>query len=234
MRKWFLRTAVAALATAFAVQGDPPDAWAQDDGEDTFDHLQCFAIRDGLRRQAFELDLVPENALFVDEDGQPVDDDGTFGRCRVQLPARELCIAVSASNASDVMQVVPGAPPGPPAGEFLCYNLRCPESNARVRVNVRDPFGLRRIEVRSRPERLCAPATREDGTGATPTPGPEPTPTAGGEPTPTPGGGPTPTPTPGGPTPTSGEPTPTPDGEPTPTATIGSPSGAFVDGIAFF
>jgi hypothetical protein len=128
--------------------------------------------------------------------------------------------------------VIPGAPPGPPAGEFLCYNLRCPESNARVRLNVRDPFGLRRIEVRDRPNRLCAPATREDG--ATPTPGPTPT---AGEPTPTPTAG-EPTPTAGEPTPTTGEPTPT-AAEPTPTAgeptpTPASPSGAFIDGPAFF
>lgn len=251
-RRMMLGGVVGAAAVCMLLEGAAPRPVAAQDEEVTFDHLTCYPIRDGLRRQRYDADLVAENGIFLNDALDEVDVDGRVLReCQIQVPARELCIATDKRNATDATQQLngpPGAPPGPPAGEFLCYTVRCSTDRTRERLTIQDQFGLRRIEVRDLPSRLCAPAVRPDGP-PTPTPGePTPTPTSGGEPTPTPDGEPTPTPTSDGeptptpgeePTPTPGEePTPTPGeeptptpGEPTPMPTIGSPSGAFLDGF---
>lgn len=259
MKRRTMLGGVVAAAVCMLLEGAVPPPVAAQDDEVNFDHLTCYPIRDGLRRQRYDADLVAEQGIFLSDELDEVDVDGRVLRdCQIQVPARELCIATDKRNATDARQQVngpPGAPPGPPAGEFLCYTVRCSTDRTRERVNIQDQFGLRRIEVRDLPSRLCAPAVRPDGP-PTPTPGeptptptmageptptptpdgePTPTPTPDGEPTPTPDGEPTPTPeeptpTPEEPTPTPGEPTPSP-GEPTPMPTVGSPSGAFLDGF---
>lgn len=190
----------------------------------SFDHLKCYPIRDSERSQWLRTDILPLDAVFVDDSGSQV--DALLGKgCRVMLPARELCIAVSATESSDTPTPTPSgsAAAATDASDFLCYLLHCSESNERTRLSVTDSFGSHQIEVLDRPSRLCAPATRSN---ASPTPRPTGTPLG----TPTSGSSATPIPihTPG---PSA---TPIPIQTPRPSTTAASPSGAFVDLLAPF
>ncbi|HZR81139.1 MAG TPA: hypothetical protein VFD92_08575 [Candidatus Binatia bacterium] len=194
----------------------------------TFDHLKCYGIRDGLRQNLYTATLVPlDGSVFTTENGDP--SSGSPAGCRIQIPAAEFCTAVSKQDAHTVKGGTPppGTGPGPDAGEYFCYRLRCPGDRTREQFTATDQFGTRTVQLNDRPTKLCAPAFR----GAVPTG----TPTASGTPsgTPTPTGGPTATPTA---TPTveptatgTAEPTPTPTAEPTATPTAGSASRAFLD-----
>ena len=218
-----------------------------------FDHLKCFGIlKEGLKHRVYTADLNAKDAqIFPPEFGDRLVDGKLTKGCRVTVPARFFCEPVSKTNVSDVNsgEPPPGASPGPPAPELLCYALKCPADKNRPSLNVADQFGSRSITLRDVPALLCTQATTS--TAPTPTGGPTPTPTSSGAPTPTPTGVPPPTPTPtGAPTPTpTGAPTPTPTGAatptptgaptptptgivvPTPTPTGGSASGAFLDGL---
>ncbi len=142
----------------------------------SFDHLECYAIKDTLARGSARADLVPDAPPFVAALG-----------CKIKLPAREYCTRTAKENLQPPPASTIG---GDEPGDYFCYRIACPRG-ADLRgatVESEDQFGRRTIFVR-RPQRLCVPANR-----ATPTPTPIVTPT-GLTPTPT---GATPTSTPGG------------------------------------
>lgn len=222
-------TYVAAIVTVtlgtfgalIGASGTPTPAVAQT--MTTFDHLKCYGVRDGLKGQLYTADLVPENSIFTTEDGDRVEGGKLVKGCRITVPAKQFCTAVSKENATNVRGggPPPGAAAGPDAGQFMCYRLTCPGDRVKQQLNVTDQFGSRSITVNDRPTMLCAPI---ESNVATPTP----------TPTGSPGGG-TPTPTPvvtGTPVETA-TPTPTPVETATPTPTMGSPSGAFLDQPVF-
>ena len=177
--QWCRSALLLGAVLSLGVLGASHDAAAQ-----SFDHLKCYPIRDPEQRQWLRTDIVPLDAVFVDESGTQVDALLAKG-CRVLLPASELCVAVNASDSSETPQPTPSvsSAAASDASDFLCYLLHCAESSERTRVSVTDSFGSRQIEVLDRPSRLCAPATRESS--ASPTPQPTGTPIASSTPTPT-------------------------------------------------
>src|SRR5262245_4326378 len=105
MKRKNLRARALALLTAGLVAGggawSMQSATAQVPPEPVFDHLKCYPVRDGLRNQLYTADLVPlDDSVFVTENGDAV--SGTPRGCRIQVPAREFCTAVSKENARDV------------------------------------------------------------------------------------------------------------------------------------
>jgi len=108
------------------------------------DHLKCYTIKDSLQPAKFQADLRNQFGL---EKG-----------CVIALPARLLCVETDKRITS--AEVPPGGgPSGRPAGHFLCYSVRCPDSENPFKVPVQDQFGTRRIAV-DRARLLCAPANK--------------------------------------------------------------------------
>ena len=156
-----LLATVLAIAVAASVPAQPI----------TFDHLECWAIKDPLVRNSATADLVPEMPPFLAAAG-----------CKIKRPAREYCSRAAKEN----LQPPPSATVGADEpGDYFCYKITCPKG-ADLRgatITSEDQFGRRQISVR-KPQRLCLPATRATPT-PTPTvlpsgPTPSPTPTAGG------------------------------------------------------
>ena len=135
----------------------------------SFDHLECYEIKDTLDRSTATTDVIPDVPPFVAALG-----------CKIRLPAREYCTR----SAKENLQPPPAATVGgAEPGDYFCYRLACPRDSDlhRAPLESGDQFGRRTVLLR-RPRRLCVPATR-----ATPTPTPTVTPT-GATPTATPGG----------------------------------------------
>jgi hypothetical protein len=134
----------------------------------TFDHLECYKIKDFQPKKKYTANLTPEQTQFLAQTG-----------CEIKVPAKHLCIDVEKTN------VVP-APPNVIGGQttrnYLCYKLKCPKQEFPIQVE--DQFGSRTVNVK-KPDRLCAPA-REVGFPDLPTPTPclFPTPTPVGTPAP--------------------------------------------------
>jgi hypothetical protein len=140
--------------------------------EPAFDHLQCFRIKDALARGLATADLVPQQSPpFVTQHG-----------CKIKLPARHYCTAVSKQS----LEPPPTHPvAGPDVHEFLCYDVRCERGvDPGSAITVEDQFGSRTVTLsRARGRRLCVPAVRPQLTPTPPTPtAPTPTPTIGADP----------------------------------------------------
>src|SRR5262249_60983291 len=73
--------------------------------------------------------------------------------CQVKLPGKLLCVETTKSNVSPTP---PGAPAGPAAGQFVCYQVKCPKGAPPV-VSVTDQFGTHTF-TSSAAQLLCAPA----------------------------------------------------------------------------
>ena len=121
----------------------------------TFDHLQCFKIKDSLARGRVTADLVPEH--------QPPFGDALG--CKIKLPATLFCTDVAKEN---VQPPAPLAVGGDTARDYFCYRVSC-SKRAEVTTQAEDQFGARVIRIRSAPL-FCVPAVR-------PTPKPTATPT---------------------------------------------------------
>ncbi len=135
--------ALCALLIAIAVSAAPAvDAADAVPAEALRDHLKCYRIDDSLRPVHYLADLRNQ---FGIEPG-----------CRIQMPARLLCVETS-------KHILP--PPAPPgggpitggAGDFLCYAIRCPLTDAPAAIEVEDQFGRRRVAI-DQERLLCAPA----------------------------------------------------------------------------
>ena len=106
--QWCRSALLLGAVLSLGVLGASHDAAAQ-----SFDHLKCYPIRDPEQRQWLRTDIVPLDAVFVDESGTQVDALLAKG-CRVLLPASELCVAVNASDSSETPQPTPGPRPREP------------------------------------------------------------------------------------------------------------------------
>ena len=128
---------VLALTTA-------PTAWAQP----TSDHLKCYKIKDTQAKKSYTADLTGLTA----EPG-----------CTIKVPAVQLCVETTKTG---VVPMPPeSGPTSPPAGEFLCYKLKCPKA-ALAPVMVNDQFGSRMV-MPGAPKLLCAPERSTSSTAST-------------------------------------------------------------------
>ena len=128
----------------------------------SFDHLECYQIKDTLARGTARADLVPEAPPFLAALG-----------CKIKLPAVEYCTRSSKQNLQPPAALsVSGDEPG----DYFCYKVACPRGAdlGRAPLDATDQFGRRTVFVR-KPKRLCVPAVR-------PTPTPTPTSTPGHDP----------------------------------------------------
>ena len=125
----------------------------------SFDHLECYQIKDPLRRSQASADLVPELPPFLAGLG-----------CKIKLPAREYCTRSSKQN----LQPPPvSSVTGDHAGDYFCYRVACPRGTDLhgTPVESEDQFGRRTSLVR-RLHRLCVPAVRSTPTPTVPSPTP--------------------------------------------------------------
>jgi hypothetical protein len=135
-----------AFAAAFCVLSLAPLAAARAQAVDpsALDHLKCYRIKDTLQTSGVLADLTNQ---FGVEPG-----------CVVMLPARALCV----ETEKRVISSPPppgGGPSGTPAGHFLCYAIRCPNSAEPDEIAVEDQFGRRTIGI-DKARILCAPANK--------------------------------------------------------------------------
>jgi hypothetical protein len=122
-----------------------------DAGPLTPDHLKCFRVAD----------LAVPNSIIT-ADILPLDDPPFAAQnCRIKQRAGELCIDVAKTNVRDRHdQPFPVLPVGGgPAGDYVCYRLRCPRMHPRkgIPLELRDQFGTRTVHVK-KPDIFCAPA----------------------------------------------------------------------------
>jgi putative metal-binding protein len=115
------------------------------------DHLQCFKIRDTATKVPYTADVAPTDPNFP------------TSNCRVQVPAKLLCVDVVKSN---VTPAPPGAPAGDATHKFLCYKAKCPK--ATPTATLQDQFGSHTVTVKST-GLLCAPVTPPTTTTTMPT-----------------------------------------------------------------
>ncbi len=129
-----------------------------------FDHLQCFRLKDGLKRSPLQADLDPEQAPpFALAPG-----------CKVKFPAKLFCIDVDKTNVQPPGTTLPIS--GDTTRDFLCYAVRCPTpAGGLPTLTVSDQFGERTITVKPS-KYLCAPAIK----GPAPQPTPRPCADLGG------------------------------------------------------
>ena len=115
------------------------------------DHLKCYAVKDPQAKAVYTATL---NGL-TPESG-----------CRISVPAKVLC---TEAVKSGVTPTPPGGgPSGTPAGQFLCYKVKCPKTTLPTVAGV-DQFGARTVTV-SKATLLCAPfATTTTTTTTLPT-----------------------------------------------------------------
>jgi hypothetical protein len=108
----------------------------------TPDHLACYRAKDAARKGQFSLTVT--NA-------------GATQTCTAKLPARLACVESAKSN------VVPQPPGGGPtvgaAGNFLCYQLKCPKPFPPD-FQMTDQLGGQRVVKFRGAQMLCVPATR--------------------------------------------------------------------------
>ena len=120
-----------------------------------FDHLQCFKIRDTLRRGSATADLVPER--------QPPAPAG----CKIKLPATMYCTSTAKENLDPPPVAAVG---GGHPGDFFCYNVRCPR-RPHTSSSAQDQLGQRTFTLGSS-QLLCMPVAPP----SSPTPIPTATP----------------------------------------------------------
>lgn len=113
------------------------------------DHLKCYKVKDPSAKATYTADL----GGLTPEPG-----------CVVKVPAKLFCVE---STKTNVQPTPPGAPDGPAAGHFVCYQVKCPKG-AVSGVAVTDQFGSR-ILTPSAAQILCAPAQVPGSTTSTTT-----------------------------------------------------------------
>jgi len=101
------------------------------------DHLECFKGKDFGAKAIYNADL---QSLLAQH------------HCTIKLPAKLLCLKATKNN---VTPPPPGHPPGPVAGNFACYRVKCPTTFASMGLH--DQFGVRVMQVK-KAQLLCAPA----------------------------------------------------------------------------
>jgi hypothetical protein len=143
MRSIIVTTIIGALALAAPASAQPAP-----------DHLACYKAKDRTKGR-FTVSL--SNA-------------GASQSCVVKMPAKLACLETEKSN---VIPTPAGGGPAPtPAGNFLCYQMKCPRPSS---FEMQDQFGKRVVGFRGA-QLLCAPATRGPAsnfpTGTTLPPGP--------------------------------------------------------------
>src|SRR5262249_26504612 len=83
--------------------------------------------------------------------------------CVIKVPAKLLCVETSKMN---VIPTPPGSVVGGPAGRFLCYKAKCPNTAAPITVD--DQFGSHTVTP-SATKMVCAPAPTTTSTTTTTT-----------------------------------------------------------------
>src|SRR5262245_40016947 len=101
------------------------------------DHLHCYKIKTAEPSASYTADL-------ADLAAQP--------GCVIKVPAKLLCVETSKMN---VIPTPPGSVVGGPAGRFLCYKAKCPNTPGPITVN--DQFGSHAVTP-SATKMVCAPA----------------------------------------------------------------------------
>src|SRR5262245_25077536 len=107
------------------------------------DHLQCFKIKDSLKKGAYTVELSPGNPYFP----------GIEPGCKIRVPAVQLCIDVA---KSDVTPTPPGSTPGLPGQTYLCYLAKC--NKFATTFDTTDQFGPHQVTVGGT-RLVCAPAS---------------------------------------------------------------------------
>ena len=111
--------------------------WALPVGAQVPDHLKCYKVKDPIAKGAYTADL----GGLAPEAG-----------CVIKLPGKLLCVETTKTNVSPPP---PGAAPGNPAGQFLCYKVKCPKVKPPG-MPWTDQFGGRTLQPAA-PKMLCAP-----------------------------------------------------------------------------
>jgi len=111
--------------------------WALAVGAQVPDHLKCYKVKDPIAKGAYTADL----GGLAPEAG-----------CVIKLPGKLLCVETTKTNVSPTP---PGAAPGNPAGQFLCYKVKCPKVKPPG-IPWTDQFGGRTLQPAA-PKMLCAP-----------------------------------------------------------------------------
>ena len=106
-------------------------------GAQIADHLKCYKVKDPIAKAAYTADL----GGLAPEAG-----------CVIKLPGKLLCVETTKTNVSPTP---PGAAPGNPAGQFLCYKVKCPKVTPPG-LPWTDQFGGRTLQPAA-PKMLCAP-----------------------------------------------------------------------------
>ncbi len=104
------------------------------------DHLKCYKIKDPVAKVAYTADLGASGLLPADSG------------CVIKMPGKLLCVDTTKTNVSPPP---PGADPGPEAGRFVCYKVKCPKQTLAP-VSWTDQFGSRTLLPKG-PKMVCAP-----------------------------------------------------------------------------
>ncbi len=106
-----------------------------------FDHLKCYAAKDHATKTTYTADLSSLSTALPNETG-----------CRIRVPAKLVCNAVTPTFDPALAVLHPGGP----LGELLvCYQLTCPKQT--ITLTATDEFGSRSVTV-SAPKLVCTPA----------------------------------------------------------------------------
>lgn len=122
------------------------------------DHLKCFKAKDSAAMTAV-FDLRPADEALLD----------LSPGCTVKVRSRQICFPVDASlfDASAPTLFVDGRELSNP---FFCYNLKCPDEDLPVEVQMTDVFGTR-TPTGLRTSTVCTPAVIGVPTTTTTLPG---------------------------------------------------------------
>jgi hypothetical protein len=122
---------------------------------DTYNHLECYQIRDVKDGILYSAEI---NSL--DEAMLP---PNTFGKsCQFKKFSREYCVAAQTQNVVPVPPsegAVAGNGPVPTAFDYICYKVRCNRSDqppAGQTVTIEDRLGSRQVAVKQM-KKLCVP-----------------------------------------------------------------------------
>ena len=102
------------------------------------DHLKCYKIKDTALKATYTVDL----------DGLAPEPG-----CVVKVPAALFCVQTHKQVVSTPPP--PGAPPGPDAGRFACYKVKCPKG-VLGQITISDQFATRTVSP-GNAQLLCAP-----------------------------------------------------------------------------
>ena len=109
-----------------------------------FDHLHCVRVRDSAPRTSYTITTVG--------------DDIAFTTCTLKLPAKVACFQ---AHKISVSPPPPGGGPGSPptvARTYLCYKVKCSNSNRLIQDLRTDQFGAHTF-VTAGNSLYCAPAS---------------------------------------------------------------------------